>query len=474
MNTHRSTLADRLPLPHPLIKQLTMPSTKPYHLAIVGGGISGLTLAIALLQYNVPITIYEAARHFREIGAGVGFGPNAGRAMELMSPKIFNAFMKCKTGNKAGQDTWFTIRVGDSRKADKDGYVRDGKKVGDALFDVPFNVEGGRGGVYRAHFLDELIKEIPEGIAKFNKRLTDMCEAKDGSGDIVLGFADGTTAQHTAVIACDGIKSFARTWLLGKDDPAAKAVFSGKYAYRGLIPMSEAIKLLGEEVAQNSQMFLGYHGHLLTFPIEHGNTMNGMLASSHAYVRLLKHAVVAFNSCDTWNDSKWVVGTSEEEMNADFAAWGPHVQQIVRAMQKPDIWALFMHPPCHTYTQGRVCLSGDAAHATTPHQGAGAGMCIEDSYILSGLIKEAKTVEHLERAFVAFDAVRRARTQKNVMTSQEGGMLYDFELFGDDLDKIQEAYLSRMQWIWDIDLQEQMTRARKIFYGEKKPNEQES
>lgn len=165
-----------------------------------------------------------------------------------------------------------------------------------------------------------------------------------------------------------------------------------------------------------------------------------------------------------------MVTTSKEEMEADFAKWGPHVQGIVRAMQKPDIWALFMHPPCSTYTKGRVCLCGDAAHATTPHQGAGAGMCVEDSYILSSLIKEAETVEHLERAFAAFDAVRRERTQKNVVTSREGGMLYDFELFGDDLDKIEQAFLSRMQWIWDIDLQEQLTLARKIFRGEEKPS----
>lgn len=258
----------------------TTTASKPYSLAIVGGGISGLTLAITLLQYDVPLTIYEAAPHFGEIGAGVAFGPNAGRAMELMSPKIYNAFMKCKTGNtwQERQDSWFTIRVGDARRADKDGYVREGKKLGDALFDVPLNSKGGRGGVYRAHFLDELVKDIPDGVAKFDKRLVDMGDAEDGSGDVILCFADGTKAQHNAVIGCDGIKSLTRKWLLGRDDPAAHAVFSGKYAYRGLIPMDQAVELLGEEVAQNSQLFMGYQGHLLTFPIEHGKTMNGQLS----------------------------------------------------------------------------------------------------------------------------------------------------------------------------------------------------
>jgi salicylate hydroxylase len=198
--------------------------------------------------------------------------------MELMSPKVYDAFKKCKTSNiwESKYNSWFTVRVGDARRADKDGFVRSGKKVGDALFDLPLSGGGSRGGVYRARFLDELIHDIPEGVAKFDKKLVDLNEATDGSEDMVLHFADGTTAQHSSVIGCDGIKSNVRKWLLGKDNPAAQAFFSGKYAYRGLIPMEQAVEMLGEEVAQNSQMFLGYHGHLLTFPIEQGKTMNGM------------------------------------------------------------------------------------------------------------------------------------------------------------------------------------------------------
>ncbi|KAJ4384697.1 hypothetical protein N0V86_000298 [Didymella sp. IMI 355093] len=425
---------------------------KEYSLAIVGGGISGLTLAITLLRYDVPITVYEAAPHFGEIGAGVYLGPNAGRAMKLMDPKIHEAFIKTTTGNQwiEKEDSWFTIRVGDERKADKDGYVKEGKKVGDALFDVPIEAGGDRGGVYRAAFLDELVKDVPDSVARFGKKLVDLSNAKDNSGDMVLHFADGTTAQHSAVIGCDGIKSKTRPWLLGKDDPASDAVYSGKYAYRGLIPMDKAVEMLGEEIAGNSSMFLGYHGHILTFPVQKGKTMN----------------VVAFNSSETWDNEKWVVTTSKKEMEAEFREWGPQVQKIVGAMEKPDIWALFMHPPCNTFYKGRLCLLGDAAHATTPHQGAGAGMCIEDSYILANLIKDAYNVDDLERAFKAFDYTRRERTQKNVKTSQEAGRLYDMELYGDDLEKIEHSFLTRMQWIWEFDIEKQLEDAQKVMRGE--------
>lgn len=150
-------------------------------------------------------------------------------------------------------------------------------------------------------------------------------------------------------------------------------------------------------------------------------------------------------------------------MEADFSAWGPQVQKIIGAMQNPDIWALFMHPPCHTFTSGRLCLLGDAAHATTPHQGAGAGMCIEDSYVLASLLKDAWDVEGVQKAFRAFDAVRRERTQKNVTTSKEAGMLYDFELYGDDLEKVQESFLTRMQWIWQFDIEDQVKEGQRIM-----------
>ena len=151
-------------------------------------------------------------------------------------------------------------------------------------------------------------------------------------------------------------------------------------------------------------------------------------------------------------------------MEADFDGWGPHVQKIIGAMRKPDIWALFMMPPCDSYTKGRVCLVGDAAHATTPHQGAGAGMCVEDSYIMANLIKEAESVDDLKKAFVAFDKVRRKRTQDNVQRSYDQGKTYDFEFYGDDLDRIEQAYKERMAWVWTIDLEEQLAQAKKIMH----------
>lgn len=176
---------------------------------------------------------------------------------------------------------------------------------------------------------------------------------------------------------------------------------------------------------------------------------------------------MAFNSRETWDDPNWVVRTSKKDMQDDYKGWGSTVQSIIDAMQKPDIWALFYHPPASTFYKGRTCLLGDAAHATTPHQGAGAGQCIEDALIMSSLLKEVNDIKDLERAFSTFNEVRKSRTQKLVKTSKEAGMLYDFELEGDDLDKVERNFTTRMEWIWNHDLLAEMERARKMFHGAK-------
>ncbi|KAI1823398.1 mannitol 1-phosphate dehydrogenase 2 [Xylaria intraflava] len=429
-------------------------SAKPFNLAIIGGGITGLSLAIALLPHKVPFTLYESATKFGEIGAGVGLGPNSVRAMALVSPRVKDGFQRCLTRQYDNmEDVWFSGVVGDMRKAENaDGTFsykgRPGYKIGEKLFDVDYtHLEGldGVGGVHRAQFLDELVKLVPPEVAKFGKRLVNVTKATD-SEDVVLHFADGTTAQHTAVLGCDGIKSQTRKILLGSDK--YNAVFSGKCAYRGLIPMDKAAELVGAQMAMSSHIYFGYHGHILTFPIEAGKTMN----------------VVAFASRDEWTTPEWVVRVSKEEMEADFKGWGPTAMAIISAMERPDVWALFNMPPAPTYygTQPRICLVGDAAHATTPHQGAGAGMGIEDCYILGNLIGEAESVEDLDRVFKAYDEVRRPRTQKLVETSRQAGQVWDFEGEGDDIDAVERNMRTRMEWIWSIDLPAELERARAL------------
>ncbi|GAB7352213.1 hypothetical protein MBLNU459_g2686t1 [Dothideomycetes sp. NU459] len=411
---------------------------KEYSIAVVGGGIGGLCTAIGLLSKGIPTIIYESAAAFAEIGAGVSFGPNAARAMSMIDPRIEAGFRKCATNNAwpENQNYWFSFRRGQDLTS----------KVGSPICDLWCST--GQTSVHRARYLDEVIKLVPPEVARFGKRIKDV----DDCGDhVVLRFEDGTEATHSAVIGCDGVKSRIRQILLGVDNPAAHPQFTGKYAYRGLIPMDDAARVMGDELARNSQMYLGKDGHILTFPIEKGRTMN----------------VVAFRTKEDgkWDDEQWVKPMQKADMYREFKGWVESTHAIFGLMQKPDVWALFDTASAETYTKGRICILGDAAHASTPHQGAGAGMAIEDALIMSSAMALVDDSKDIPRAFQVFDAMQRPRSQKLVTTSREAGMLYEMQLpgVGEDVEKIKEHLSRRMKWLWDVDLDARVKEAKEMF-----------
>ncbi|KAK3055863.1 hypothetical protein LTR09_003097 [Extremus antarcticus] len=414
---------------------------REYSIACVGGGIGGLCTAIGLLHQGVPVEIYEAAPAFAEIGAGVSLGPNAARAMQMIDPAIHEGLLRCATGNAwpAQQNSWFTFRKGEDKDA----------KFGAKICDLW--CETGQTSVHRASFLDELVALVPKEVAHFGKKLEDI---EDKGDHVILHFADGTTAKHSAVIGCDGVKSRTREIVLGKHHPATKPTFSGKYAYRGLIPMEKAADLMGDELARNSQMFLGHGGHILTFPIEQGKTMN----------------VVAFGTKQDgkWDDPEWVKPMNREAMFEDFKGWTEAAQKVLSMMEKPDIWALFDSQPAPTYVNGRVCMLGDAAHASTPHNGAGAGQAIEDALCMSRVMRHVYEAADIPRAFAVFDKVRRPRSQRQVKAARESGLLYELQLPGymDDWEKVKELLESKQKWIWEHDLEADVKEAERVFRDE--------
>lgn len=215
--------------------------------------------------------------------------------------------------------------------------------------------------------------------------------------------------------------------------------------------MDKAVNAVGEDLAMHCQMYQGEHGHVLTFPIEHGKTMN----------------VVAFRTKKDgkWEKEQWVLPMKKEDMFNDFEGWGTSVQKILSLMEKPDVWALFDHPPAPTYYSGRLALLGDAAHASTPHQGAGAGQAIEDAFVLSNLLGQVDSTDDIEQAFRGYDAVRRPRSQKVVSTSREAAAVYEFEdeKTASNPNLMRSTLESRCQWIWEEDLKEQLEKARQVM-----------
>ena len=277
--------------------------SKPIHTAIIGGGIVGVILGVALSKYpHITFTIYESRGTFGEIGTGIAFAKNSHLAMKLISLALFESYRSRASFNGATawpekHDTWFDFTVGES-----------GPNEGKKIIDVKMTDKWSQSTVHRGHFLDALVLVLPEGCAEFNKKLVDV----DQSGEkVVCKFIDGTTAEADAVVGCDGIKSACRQLVFNKG--LATPTFTQKVAYRGLIPMKVAEEAIGAEKANNRQMYLGHDGHMLTFPVSNGALMN----------------VVAFHSRESWHDEEWIQQKQKDRVQSDFRGWGETVTKII-------------------------------------------------------------------------------------------------------------------------------------------------
>ena len=459
----------------------------PFTIAIVGGGISGLALAIGLLRRNIPTQIYEQAASFHEIGAGIALSPNAIRALEYLDPRMVAAFDRVAThsADPHKASTWFEWCDGMSTDSTRSGGTK-------WLFDLHRDMGGGscagRGdGAHRAHFLDQLLTLLPPGVAHFRKRLAEIRECQGdtdadtgggGGSRTELTFCDGTTASADAVIGCDGIKSRVRSIMIGDDDPSSHPQYSHMYAYRGLVPMDQAVKGLGDDHARNRWCYTGPNGHVLTFPVAQGKLMN----------------VVAYRAdAHSWpDDTKLVLPSSKARAMQEYQEWGHSVRKIMSMLidDKLDCWGLFdtADHPLKTYCRGRTCILGDAAHASTPHHGAGAGFGIEDAAVMTSLLdlagretskSSASSSSHLTRsraateatthhphrlveaAFAAFNESRIERTQWLVSSSRVIGNLYQYRdpECGSDPWKIKAKIVPRFRQIWNADIAHMMSEA---------------
>ena len=150
-------------------------STCPFHVAIIGGGITGLSLAIALHARSIPFTLYERSPGFGEIGAGIGFSPNAEAAMAGIDSRLLEAYSR--VANPNGDDYFKWV---------------DGYRTGEVMFKLYLGKDGFRA-CKRAEFLEEVAKLVPKEKVKFGKQLRDIQKAEGGR--VRTLFDDGTTAE---------------------------------------------------------------------------------------------------------------------------------------------------------------------------------------------------------------------------------------------------------------------------------------
>ncbi|RAH44772.1 FAD/NAD(P)-binding domain-containing protein [Aspergillus brunneoviolaceus CBS 621.78] len=425
------------------------PHTSP-QIAVVGGGIVGIILARGLVQQGISVRVYEQAASFREIGAGIAFSACARRCMELIDTGIVAALKRCGA-----------VSVSDENEADDylrwiDGYnLHDGHN---ATYQRPLAQIGGAGftGCRRDQFLEELVSEMPPGLIEFGKRLV-MLEDQP-TGPVILTFTDGTSAEAHAVIGCDGVKSRVRKYLFGPDHGASHAQYTQHVAYRGLVSMSRAVEVLGRWKAHNFHHHVGPGAHLTHYPVANNAALN---------------VAIFVSDPEPWPDqSNMVTQGRREDVESLLAKWHPTVRSLVRLL--PDTlmtWGLFdlAEFPAPVYCTGRVCIAGDAAHASSPHHGAGACLGVEDALCLNVLLGHVyKTatkdpVKAMQTAFETFDSVRRPRTQWLVNSSRRVCDLYHQSEWADPrrwtkAETCFEEIRDRSYKIWNFDVEDMVQR----------------
>jgi salicylate hydroxylase len=336
--------------------------------AIVGGGIGGLVLALALRERGIGAEVYEQAPELREIGAAVALSANGTRELRRLG-------LAEQVEAVSVVPSALVIRNGITGEVLADHPIgRDG--VYETTFGAPYY------GVHRVALLQALGDRLGGKGLNLGQRCVGVEERRSGAE---LRFADGGTATADVVVGADGVHSVIRPHVARE----VRGRFSGTVGYRGLVPIEKMPSLPDPTPLQ---FWAGPGRHLLHYSIDGGRTINFL-----AVVRVPE-----------WTNDSWMEECPVSDALDAFAGWHPAVTEMVGATDVGARWALHDLAPLERWHTDRVVLIGDAAHAMVPHQGQGANQTIEDAIVLADCLAEG----NLELALRRYAKRRRKRTAR--------------------------------------------------------------
>ncbi|KIK50756.1 hypothetical protein GYMLUDRAFT_51021 [Collybiopsis luxurians FD-317 M1] len=373
-----------------------MENSRKLRIAIIGGGIGGLTCAVALKNSrDIEIDLYEQAAQITEIGAGITVWPRTWDILKSLDlEEDLLAVLPEEYSDE--QKLAFEFRISDRN----DGFT--------------FHKMYARGGAlcfHRQEMQTTLLKHVPETCQiHLNHRLV-RCEEKEDS--VKLFFKNGEEGTCDVLIAADGIHSVARELI-----PNGGIFYTGTQVFRGLIPKEKMQKLYpNHRTLRDPVMYAGKNQHIVVYPISGGRIIN----------------VVAFFSKleDEGKplDGPEIRSATTEEAVDKFSGWEEEVTQLLSSIEKPTRWVIRDLYPMETYVSRRIALVGDAAHNMTPHLGAGAGQAMEDGYILGRLFSEVGSAKW-DRVLQAYNLVRHPFGNMVQRNARAQGFYYELNAPG--------------------------------------------
>jgi 6-hydroxynicotinate 3-monooxygenase len=356
---------------------------KKLSVAVIGAGIGGLAAAAALRRAGIEVTVYEQAARFTRIGAGIQIGCNAMKVLRRfgLEPMLRAAAFYPRSWNNKNYDT------------------------GEVRFDMIFgeSAEERWGAPYllahRGDLHGALASVVPESSLRLNHRLTGLDQ--QAGGGVRLTFSNGTIAEVDAVVGADGVHSFVKETLFGKERPN----FIGRIAYRTVFPAT----LLNGYAIDDCTKWWGPDRHIVIYYVKPDRSEVYFVTSQPE----LGFTVESWSALGDVND-----------LRKAFAGFHPQVRAVLMACPSVHKWALVDRDPLPGWTEGNVTLLGDACHPMTPYMAQGAAMAIEDAAVLSRCLEGAGR-SGVPDAFRRFEATRKPRTSRVQLNSRTNSWLRD-------------------------------------------------
>ncbi|PPQ92525.1 hypothetical protein CVT25_010358 [Psilocybe cyanescens] len=421
-------------------------STTRKRVAIVGGGIGGLALAVALSRLKVDeylqIDIYESTAKLTQVGAGIMIWPRGWEIVQSMGLEASLAEKMSPDQELPSPDQikpTFKIRRGD---------MKEDRPIVDVM------MPGGSVAFHRADVQEVLLKHISPSIqVHLSHRLITYRET--AQGEIELQFKNGSTASCDLLIGADGINSVIRkTFLRNKNkwseeeaSKKAQPLWTGSTVYRNTID-AEIIR----KDSPNHRALTEAVMHLVAYPILQGKLINAVPFLTN------------YEREGTYVDGPVLVENSTDKFAPHFAGWDDDVEVLVKHMSNPSRWEIQHHAPLDTYISesGAVVLLGDSAHAAPPHLGNGASQAIEDVYILANVLSKGVRSGNFDipKLIKIYDTIRQPFAVFAADASVRLGRLLDLhspgfedikdgdEVTPESIEKLAKSIQDVWEWTW--------------------------
>ncbi len=354
-------------------------------IVVVGAGIGGLTAALALAAANFRVIVVERSDHLSEAGAGIQIAPNAGRILASLG-------LAAKIAAAAIEPEAIEIRSGVSGNPLA---VIPGSAYR-ARYGVPYHV------IHRAD-LQSVLAGAVEVTANLKLELgATVAQTLPQTDGLLVRIQKRTgidVVPAVAIIAADGVWSTFRDRIAGSAKPSP----TGRTAWRALVSADIARDLVP---MTRVGLWLGRDAHLVHYPVAQGSAIN----------------IVAIVD-EVWDKQGWSAVGDRAEIARRFQNWPTRARHLLAAPVSWQKFAINRVSANAPWTDARLALLGDAAHAMAPYLAQGAAMAIEDAAVLAETLRGATD---MPTALRAYETARKPRVAAIAKAADVTGRAYHY------------------------------------------------